>query len=194
MQPGELRSIIDYHYFYKNEYKIIVEQDEREHSNGRYPVADELKGLIGREKFAGLPALIIRNNCRDDELQDPLQVRTIDAIINEYKAAVDRDDPFVRKSIIVFIDYREVSPHLAALPGNFTTKMTSGNKSFLLNAGIKPMAQRMVLARKSLDTLKLLSQIYFIIKNLQRLQTPNMKPLLLQLKRLIQRQMLLKLM
>lgn len=114
LQPGALRSIIDYHYFYKNEYKIIVEQDEREHSNGRYPVADELKGLIGREKFAGLPALIIRNNCRDDELQDPLQVRTIDAIINEYKAAVDRDDPFVRKSIIVFIDYREVSPHLAA--------------------------------------------------------------------------------
>ena len=103
-----LRHIIDHHYFYKDK-KIVVEQDEEEHNKARktYSVEDELKGLVGREQFAGLSGLIIRNNCRDDQFQDPLQVRLIDAIITEYKTAVDTNKPFVQKSIIVYIDYRD---------------------------------------------------------------------------------------
>ena len=102
-----LCSKIDYHYFYNNN-KIIVEQDEYEHTkHSHYSSENELKGLVGREQFAGLRGLIIRNNCREDEFQDPLQVTMIDAIITEYKAAVDGDDPFVQKSIIVFVDYRD---------------------------------------------------------------------------------------
>ena len=76
-------------------------------SNEHYSSENELKGLVGREQFAGLRGLIIRNSCRDDESVDALQVGMIDAIITEYKAAVDGDDPFVQKSIIVFVDYRD---------------------------------------------------------------------------------------
>ena len=66
-----------------------MEQDEYEHTkHSHYSTENELKGLVGREQFAGLRGLIIRNSCRDDESVDALQVGMIDAIITEYKAAV----------------------------------------------------------------------------------------------------------